>query len=142
MWKPASKTLGSSFAPCNWLGDQVAPEAHGHCVRPRARLQLRQQVADVRLDRLLRQEEADADLAVHEAVRDQLQHFDLTGGRLLLELLERAGERDDLPPAGRVAAASLRNRVEAAAMTDVAGQDLLALSSVHERPIGLGTRAL
>src|SRR4051812_5813652 len=136
MWKPASKTLGSSFAPCNWLGDQVAPEAHGHCVRPGAGLQLRQQVADVRLDRLLREEEADADLAVHETVGDQLQHLDLTGGRLLLELLERPGERDDLP-AGRVAAAPLSDRVEAAAMTDVARQDLFALSSVHASRIGL-----
>src|SRR4051812_47207683 len=137
MWKPASKTLGSSFAPCNWLGDQVAPEAHGHCVGPRAGLQLCQQVADVRLDRLLREEEADADLAVHEAVGDQLQHFDLTRGRLLFELLERPGERDDLPAGRVVAAAPLSDRVEAAAMTDVAGQDLLALSSVHVRRIGL-----
>ena len=65
-------------------------------MRSRPGLQLRQQVAYVRLDRLLREEEADADLAVDEAVGDQLQHLDLTRGRLLLELLQGAGERDDL----------------------------------------------
>ena len=37
-----------------------------------------------------------ADLAVHEAVRDQLEHLDLAHRRLLLELPERALERDDL----------------------------------------------
>jgi len=93
-------------------------------------------MAHVRLDRLLREEEADADLAVDEPVGDQLEHLDLTRRRLLLELLQRPGERDDLA-AGRVVAAPFRNRVEAAAVVDVAGQDLLALSSVHERPIGL-----
>ncbi|WP_325115893.1 hypothetical protein [Gaiella sp.] len=40
----------------------------------------------MRLDRLLRQEELLADLAVHEAVRDELEHLDLTRRRLLLEL--------------------------------------------------------
>ena len=42
------------------------------------------------LDRLLREEEPLADLAVHEAVGDQLEHLDLAGGRLLAELAERA----------------------------------------------------
>src|ERR1051325_11447611 len=96
----------------------------------------------MRLDRLLREEEANADLAVHEAVGDQLEHLDLTGGRLLLELLQRARERDDLA-AGSVAAAPLGHSVEATAVVDVAGQDLLALGSVHGNgPIGLDSRSL
>jgi hypothetical protein len=93
-----------------------------------ARLQLCEQVAHVRLDGLLGEEEPVSDLAVDEAVGDQLEHLDLTRRRLLLQLLERAGERNHLGPA---AAAALRNRVEAAAVVHVSGQDLLALGSVH-----------
>ena len=48
-----------------------------------ARLKLRQQVADVRLDRLLGEEEPLADLTVDETVRDELENLDLAGGRLL-----------------------------------------------------------
>src|SRR5215470_5694124 len=108
-------------------------------MRPGAGLQLCQQVADVRLDRLLGEEEADADLAVHEAVGDQLEYLDLTRRRLLLELLQGAGERDDLG----AAAAPFRDGVEASRMVDVAGQDLLALGSVHGRwRIGLETGRL
>jgi len=106
-------------------------------VGPRAGLQLRQQVAHVRLDRLLREEESHSDLAVHEAVGDQLEHLDLACGRLLLELLQGAGERDDL---GALVAALLRNRVETAAVVHVTGQDLFPLGSIHgNRDIGLGT---
>ena len=61
------------------------------------------------------------------------EHLDLAIRRLLLELLERAREGNDLG----AATASLGHRVETAAVVDVAGQDLLALSSVHVRPIGL-----
>ncbi|MDX6506689.1 MAG: hypothetical protein QOG06_1333 [Gaiellaceae bacterium] len=87
----------------------------------------------VRLHRLLGQEEADADLAIHQAVGDQLEDFDLTGRRLLFELLERAGERNDLG----AAAATLGHRIEAATVVDIAGQDLLALGSIHGNgPIG------
>jgi hypothetical protein len=108
-------------------------------MRARARLQLRKQVANVRFHRLLREEEADADLAVDEAVRDQLQHLDLSRRRLLLELLQRAGERDHLG----AAAAPFRDGVEAPRMVDVTGQDLLALGSVHGRwRIGLLTGRL
>ena len=38
----------------------------------------------MRLDRLLREEEALADLAVHEPVRDELQDLDLAHRRFLL----------------------------------------------------------
>ena len=42
------------------------------------------------LDRLLGEEEPDADLAIDETVGDQLQHLDLADRRLLLQLLEGA----------------------------------------------------
>jgi len=103
-------------------------------------LQLREQVAHVGLHRLLREEQPHADLAVHEAVGDQLKHLDLTRGRLLLELLQRAAEGNDL---GAPPAAALRNRVEAAAVVHVSRQDLFALCSVHRyRDIGLPTLPL
>ena len=99
-----------------------------------AGLQLREQMADVRLDGLLREEEAVADLATHEAVRDQLKHLDLAGGRLLLQLLERAREGNDLCVAA--ARAPGRDGVEPPRMADVTAQDLLALRSVHGPTIG------
>ena len=78
------------------LGDEAAAEADGYRVRSAAGLELGQQMADVRLDRLLGEEEPLPDLAVHEAVRDQLEDLDLAHGRLLLELAERRAERDHL----------------------------------------------
>jgi hypothetical protein len=101
----------------------------------RAGLELREQMAHVALHGLLGQEEPHADLAVHEAVGDQLQHLDLASGRLLLELLQRPAEGNDLRAP---TAAALRHRVETAAVVHVSGQDLFALSSVHgNRGIGL-----
>jgi hypothetical protein len=88
----------------------------------------------VRLDRLLRQEEAVSDLAVHESFRDQLQDLQLAGRRLLLELGERSRKRDDLSRAPR---SPRRSRLEAAAVVDVAGQDLLPLCRVHGLGIGV-----
>ena len=94
----------------------------------------------MRLHRLLGEEEPHADLAVHEAVGDQLEHLDLARGRLLLELLQGPAEGNDL---GAPSAAALGHRVEAAAVVHVSGQDLFALSSVHRnRDIGLPTLAL
>src|SRR3990172_1387577 len=103
-------------------------------MRPRAGLELRQEVADVRLRGLRGEEEDPADLAVHEPLRDEREDLDLPGGRLLLELLERGRERDDfgasgLAPRGRLG--------EAARVVGVAAQDLVALSSVHDLAIGL-----
>src|SRR5438876_1094620 len=51
---------------------------------------------DVRLDRLLRQEERLADLPVDEALRDQLQNLDLPRRRLLLQLTQRRQPRQRL----------------------------------------------
>ena len=55
-------------------------------MRPGAGLQLCEQVADVRFDRLFREEEAFADLAVHETVADELQNLDLAGCGILADL--------------------------------------------------------
>jgi hypothetical protein len=123
------------------LADQASAKADSDCVRARARLQLRQQVPDVRLHRLLRQEEALADLAVHETVGDQLENLDLATRRLLLELAERPRERDDLGLLPTVRAPR-RDFVEPARVPDVTAQDLLTLSGVHGPLIGGRRRPL
>ena len=89
---------------------------------------------------LFREEEPLADLAIDQALRDQLQNFDLTGGRLLLELAERSCERNDLC----VALPPLRGHlVETTGMAHVSGQDLSALRSIHDAPrIGRSERRL
>ena len=46
-------------------------------------------MSDVGFDRLLRQEEAFADLPVHEPVCDELQHLDLARGGILTDLARR-----------------------------------------------------
>ena len=94
----------------------------------------------MRLHGLLREEEALADLAVHEAVGDELEHLDLAHGRLLLELAERRRERDHLRrgtvrPAGG-------GSLEPAAVIHVAVQNLPALSGVHGPDIGPPRRLL
>src|ERR1700693_908096 len=116
------------------LGNQVAAEADCYRMGTRPRLQLGEEVSHVRLHRLLTQEEAMADLAVHQGLRDQLQHFDLTGRRLLFELPQGGCERNHL----RVALTALRSHlVETTRMVYVAGQDFFALCSVHDPP-GIG----
>ena len=93
----------------------------------------------MRFDGLLGEEKSHADLAIHETIRDQLENLDLARSRLLLQLLQWAGKRDDLS----ATATSFRYRVESAAMVDITGQDLLALGSVHGNgPIGLDPRPL
>jgi len=100
----------------------------------RARLQLREEMPHMALDRLLGEEEPLADLAVHEAVRDQLKDLDLPHRRLLLQLAERALEGDDLRAVDRPAAGC--DLLEPPRMILVAVEDLFALSSVHARGIG------
>ena len=87
------------------------------------------------LDRLLREKEPVADLAVHEALGDQLEHLDLARRGLLLELAQGRGEGNDL----RVPVPALGGHlVEATGVAHVSGQDLFALSSIHDNPrIGL-----
>ena len=103
-------------------------------MRPRAGLKLGEQVAHVRLHRLLAEEEALADLTVDEALGDQLQHLDLAVRRLLLELLKRSLEGNHLTAAR--AGPTSSSRLEAALVIDVAGENLPALGSIHETDIG------
>src|SRR5215475_5575945 len=117
-----------------FLGDQAAAETDGHRMGARAGLELCQQVPHVGFHSLLGEEETLADLPVDEPVRDELEHLELAACRLLLELLERAGERNDL--AAAVASALLCDFLEAARVIAVAVQDLVALGSVHDWAIG------
>ena len=68
------------------LTDEPTPEANRYGVGSATRLKLREQVPHVRLDRLLREEESLADLAVHEAVGDELKNLDLACCRILTDL--------------------------------------------------------
>ena len=95
---------------------------------PRAGLELREQVPDVRLDRLLRQEEPLADLAVHETVRNELEHLDLPHRRLLLELAYGGLKMDHV--ADDIAAAPRSHLLEVARVRQVTAEDLFALSGV------------
>src|SRR5215218_786779 len=101
-------------------------------MRTRPCLQLREQVPDVRLDRLFAEEEPLADLPVDKSVRDELKNLDLAGGRLLFELLERRRERNHL---GVAVGTPGRDRLEAARVIHIAAQDLLTLCCVHEGAI-------
>ena len=116
------------------LTDEAAAEANCHRVGAGTRLKLGQEVADVGLDRLLREVEPLADLPVHEALRDQLQHLDLPHRRLLLEFPERALERDYLAAGGGPPACG--DLLKAPRMIRIAGHDLFAFSSVHAEGIG------
>lgn len=92
-------------------------------------------MANVRFDGLLREKELLPDLAIDEAVRNELKDFALPRGRLLLELAHgRIGERDDGDRAA--GSAPRRSCLESAAVIAVAVEDLLALSGVHARGIG------
>ncbi len=105
----------------------------------RTRLELREQMANVALDRLLREEEALPDLPVDEPVGDELKHLDLAHRRFLLELAELRSERDHL---GGAVGAPARGLLEPTTMVHVAAQDLLAFSSVHGPDIGRPHRRL
>ena len=90
-------------------------------------------MSDVGLHGLLGEIEPLADLPVDESVGDELEDLELASGRLLLELLEWAGEGNHL---GAVVAALLGNRLESARMVAVTVQDFVALGSVHDWAIG------
>ena len=129
---------GSPFFWSRGLADDSAAEADRDRVGPAAGLELCEQVANVAFHRLLREEEPDADLAVHEAVRDQLKHLDLAGRRLLLELLHRSLKRNHL--GDRVAAGCYR--LEPGRMLAIAREDLITLGCVHGKAIGVRKRQL
>src|SRR4029077_8835509 len=116
------------------LADEAAAEAHCYGMRPGARLELRQQMPDVRLDGFFRKEQLLADFAVYEPVGDQLEHLDLAARRLLLELAKRALKRDHVGPAGTTT--PRRDFLETARMRQGTAEGLLALRSIHARNIG------
>ena len=90
---------------------------------------------DVRFDCLFGQEEALADLAVDEAVRDQLKYLDLAGRRILAQLSRRRRrERDNRSMSA--GATACRGRLEAAAVVPITAKDLFTLSGVHASGIG------
>jgi len=84
------------------------------------------------LDGLLRKEEPNSDFAVHQPVGDELKHFDLARGRILLELGRRRLERDDV----RAVAPPLGDGVESTRVFEVAIEDRIALGYIHPRAIG------
>lgn len=127
LWKLERAAFGRPFLCADRLTDQATAEAHCHGVGSAARLKLREQVPYMAFHRLLREEEANADLAVHEAVGDELQYLDLARRGLLLQLLHRGLERQHLT--GRVAASG--DRFEAGRVLAVSGQDGIALRGVH-----------
>ena len=89
-------------------------------------------MAYVGLHRFLAQEEAVADLAVREAVADELKDFDLARRRLLFERCRRDGDGNHPQPGP----AARRDRLEPVGMRPVAAQDLAARGCVHVQDIG------
>jgi hypothetical protein len=115
------------------LSDEPAAKADCDGMSAGTCLQLGEQVADVRLHRLLRQEQALADLPVHEPVGDELEHLDLAHRRFLLEGARRRLQLDHV---GTAAASARRDLLEVTRVREVTTEDLLALGSVHEPGIG------
>jgi hypothetical protein len=130
----AQACSGAATTRTTRLSDQTAPVADRDSVGAGAGLKLGKQVAHVGFHRLLREEEAGADLSVDEALRDQLEDFELTRGRLLLELLERRAKRDDFTAARRGPPLSVG--LETPGMVHVATEDRVTLTSVHASNIG------
>ena len=118
------------------LRNEPTPEANGYGVGSASRLKLREQMTDMGLHRLLREEQVLADLTIDEAVGDELKDLDLAGRGLLLELSEsrRRCERDDRP--GRFRAAACRSRLEPATVVPIPVEDLPPLRGVHLLRIG------
>lgn len=117
------------------LANEPTPEANRYGVGSASCLKLRQQVPDVRLDGFLREEETLADLAIDEAVRDELENLDLSSRRILADLpRRRRRERDHRAATSR--ATPRRGGLESPAVIAVPVQDLSALSSVHVSGIG------
>ena len=103
------------------LGNEPTPEANGYGVGSTTRLKLREQVPD--------------DLAVDEAVGDELQDLDLACGRILSDLtLDLRRKGNDRPVAAR--AATRCGRLETAAVIAIPVEDLLTLCGVHDWGIG------
>ena len=97
-------------------------------------------MADVALDRLLRQVEAVADLAVDKALRDKLEDFDLARRRQMLAF-GGGGAGRELDQSGDRVAAS-RYRLKTTGVLPIPGQNFFTLGCVHVTDIDAPTRAL
>lgn len=91
-------------------------------------------MADMAFDRLLREEKAVADLAIHKTLRDELKDLDLPGRRRVFRFGHPGAGREldqlhDRRPASG-------DRLEAARVLAVAGQDFFTLRCVHVPDIG------
>ena len=123
------------------LRDEPTPKANRYGVGSAARLKLREQMPHVGLDRLFGEEETLTDFAIHEPVRDELQHLDLSCRRVLPELArDLRGKGDNGAVSPRTASRS--GCLEPTAVIAIAVQDLLTLSGVHKRGIGASVVAL
>ena len=98
-------------------------------------------MTDVGLDRLLREEEALADLAIDEAVRDELENLDLARRGILADLSGRRW-RERYDGAVPTSAATRGSRLETSAVVAIPVEDFLALSGVHASPIGAVSASL
>jgi hypothetical protein len=104
-------------------------------------LKLREQMSDVRLDGLLRQEETLADFAIHQPVSDELKNLDLSSCGVRPDFAcGRGCEWDNRSMSAATPTRS--SRFESATVIAVAAQDLFALGGVHESDIGAGRPAL
>ena len=91
----------------------------------------------MRLDRFLREEEALADLTVHETFSDVLKHLDLTCSRLLLQLSRwRRPQWYNLRSGVATGAPTLRRLFEAASVVEVPRKNLSAFCLIHAQHIG------
>ena len=117
------------------LVNEPTPEANGYGVGSATRLELCEQMPDVGLHGLLRQEEPLPDLTVDESVRDELKNLDLSCRRILADLPRRR-RREGNHRTATSRATPRRGGLESPAVIAVPVQDLSALSSVHVSGIG------
>ena len=94
------------------------------------------------LDRLLGEEQALPDLAIHEPVGNELEHLDLAGRRFLLEFPKSRWRSEGDDRAGRLRATARRSRLEPAAVIAIPVEDLPPLRGVHGLGIGVSAVTL
>lgn len=119
------------------LADEFSAEPDSDSVGPAARLQLRQEMPHVGLDRLLGKEESLADLAIHKTLSNELEDLDLASSRLLLQLARwRRPQWYNLRSGVAADASTLRCLFEAASVVEVPRQNLSAFCLIHAQSIG------
>src|SRR4029453_17082805 len=92
--RPAAARPANPAKPVALVDDRFA-KRNRHRVRARIRLELREDVADMALDRLLANEEASRHVGVRHPVREELQDLALPGREQVLAIAweERRHER-------------------------------------------------